>query len=106
MRGICPPPASRPGRAHGRSPSTWNCLRRPAEPEPAEVAVRLAQRHLRQQFADAGGMLEAVARAGRGDDDAVELGMAVDDEARVLHPGVEADLVAYAGRRQAGEKGR
>src|SRR5215468_5536960 len=97
MRGICPPAASRPGRAHGRSPSTWNCLRRSAEPEPAEVAVRLAQRHLGQQFADAGGMLEAVARAGRGDDDAVELGMAVDDEAGAVDPGVETDLVAHAG---------
>src|SRR5262245_47418105 len=98
MRGIFRPPACRPGPAPDRSPSTLKFLRRSVEAERADVAMRLAQRHLREQFADAGGMLEAVARAGRGDNDAVELGMAVDDEAGAVDPGVETDLVAHAGR--------
>src|ERR1700682_5347282 len=58
------------------------------------------ERHLRENLAHRCRMLEAMARARRGDDHARHAGMAIDDEVEIRRGGVEARSRTHAFRTQ------
>src|SRR5438874_7535221 len=79
----------------------------PSEAEGRKIEARRAiEREIGKGFADGGRMLEAVAGAWRGDEDALGLRMRVDDEAKIRRDRVEAGACAQTVRTDAGKMRR